>query len=245
MRNLGRRLQPGMVAAAMLAAGFASAQPRDRADVWDIQLGSSVTAIDPLAYQELACGTNGGPPSTPLAAWGDYMTCPPEPNGLREVYFRYDDELEYIFLALEQPARAEHWQGTKVAGGAAIVSVLIDEEGIIQGLRVATDDRVGINLRTGAYGLRVNYKSRFGRDGWDCVSHPPAEGREPVGNQFVDEHCEKRMDGLHLVVEGRFYRRPGQAAFDPRSQELTPGRFESSARLEVYREPYGPAPATR
>ena len=31
----------------------------------------------------------------PLAGWGDFRRCRAEPSGLCEVYFRYDDELEY------------------------------------------------------------------------------------------------------------------------------------------------------
>lgn len=241
MQRVGRIALAGSVVWAALAAGPAAGQrAADRADIWDIALGGNVADIDPLAFQELACGTDGGPPSTPLAGWGDFLACPAEANGLREVQFRYDDELEYVALALEQGARAERWAGTKVAGAPAIVSVLIDEDGVIQGLRVVTDDRAGVALRTGAYGFRYNFKSRFGLDGWACVDRPPGQGREPVGDQFVDERCEKHQDGLHLVVEGQFFRRPGQAAFDPRSRELTPGEFHSSARLEVYREPYGP-----
>ena len=65
-----------------------------RHEVWDIPLGAGIADL-PDDYVDYACGTNGGPPSTPLAGWKDYRRCRPDANGLREVYFRYDDEIEY------------------------------------------------------------------------------------------------------------------------------------------------------
>ena len=79
------------------APGMLFAQGADerpvRREVWDIQLGAKIADL-PDDYVDYACGTNGGPPSTPLTGWKDYRRCRPDANGLREVYFRYDDELE-------------------------------------------------------------------------------------------------------------------------------------------------------
>ena len=87
-----------LIGAASWGPGPAAAQGADdrpvRREVWDIKLGTKVTDL-PDEYVDYACGTNGGPPSTPLTGWKDFRRCRARPSGLREVYFRYDDELEY------------------------------------------------------------------------------------------------------------------------------------------------------
>jgi len=96
------RLRPLILigcAAAVLAADGAGAQqqPNDRpgrAEVWDLKLGTPADRL-PADFTDYACGNNGGPPSTPLNGWRDFRRCRPDGSGLREVYFRYDDELEY------------------------------------------------------------------------------------------------------------------------------------------------------
>src|SRR5262249_50612229 len=75
--------------------GTASAQQRpSQFEIWDIKLGTPVDKL-PDEFTDYACGTGGGPPSIQLTGWKDFRRCRPEPGGLREVYFRYDDELEY------------------------------------------------------------------------------------------------------------------------------------------------------
>src|SRR5437868_4109712 len=79
----------------LIGIGAASAQERPtRTEIWDLKLGA---AVNDLAddFTDYACGNNGGPPSITLTGWRDFRRCRPEPNGLREVYIRYDDELEY------------------------------------------------------------------------------------------------------------------------------------------------------
>src|SRR5215831_10461563 len=84
-----------IVIACMLGSTNASAQQRpNRLEIWDLKLGTPVADL-PDEFTDYACGTGGGPPSVALNGWRDYRRCRPEPDGLREVYFRYDDELEY------------------------------------------------------------------------------------------------------------------------------------------------------
>jgi hypothetical protein len=73
----------------LLAAGApALAQERPpRLEVWDLRLGTPADQL-PDEFVDLACGTNGGPPSLPLNGWTDFRRCRSEPSGLREVYFR-------------------------------------------------------------------------------------------------------------------------------------------------------------
>src|SRR5215471_14394870 len=85
-------------AAAFIVLGAAlgrAEQPSRTPDIWSLKLGAPASALPGKDFIDYACGSDGGPPQQPLAGWSDYGKCPPEPSGLREVYFRYDDELEY------------------------------------------------------------------------------------------------------------------------------------------------------
>lgn len=230
--------------AVSLVVAAAQAQPavNRRAEIWDLRIGASLAEFDPAAYQDYACGTNGGPPGLRLADWSEFSRCPAESTGLHEVTFVYDDELEYWARALELESRIERYEGTRVFGHHVIPSILIDDGGRIRGIRIVTDNRVSINERTVAYQVRYSMKARFGLDGWACDQDLPDKGRQPVGRTFVSERCRKDVGAdIVALTEAYFFRKAGQDAFDPASQQLTPGRFESSARLELYQRPFGPA----
>src|ERR1700728_3610542 len=95
-----------------------------RHEIWDIALGAKVADL-PDDFVDQACGTSGGPPSTPLAGFAEFNRCRPQPDGLREVYFRYDDEIEYWAKANDLAAQMEQYIGTKTYGFPIIASVLI------------------------------------------------------------------------------------------------------------------------
>ena len=67
--------------------------------IWDVVLGQPVSQVPKSAVGEIACGTAGGPPGVMLGSLEDFATCPPEPSGLHEVAFSYDDEQDYIAMA--------------------------------------------------------------------------------------------------------------------------------------------------
>ena len=67
--------------------------PVARTEIWDLALGANMDT-QPTDFVDFACGNGGGPPSLPLGGWADFKRCKPEASGLREVYFRYDDERE-------------------------------------------------------------------------------------------------------------------------------------------------------
>ena len=69
------------------------------------------------------------PAAPPLTGWKDFRRCRPEANGLREVYFRYDDEIEYWAKANNLEGQMEQYVGTKTYGFPIKVSALIDEAG--------------------------------------------------------------------------------------------------------------------
>ncbi len=109
-----------------LGAQTQSGERPKRFSIWDIHLGDAVSSI-PDQYINYACGTNGGPPSIPLPNFAAFMKCKPEASGLREVYFEYDDELEYVARALDIKPEIKMYAGTTVFEFPVVASVLFDE----------------------------------------------------------------------------------------------------------------------
>jgi hypothetical protein len=220
----------------MLGAGLARGedQPR-RADIWSLKLGTPAPALPRDAFIDYACGSNGGPPQQSLAGWADYDKCRGESNGLREVYFRYDDELEYWAKAHRARTLIAQYSGTKVLDFPVIVSALFDAAGTLAGLRIVTDPQADPQERKQAYTLNNFFKARYGSDSWDCRETPPAPGETPVGALYINQRCTTRTkDNMRAFLQTRFLRKPGQAEFSG-SGKLTVGQFESSTRLELLR----------
>jgi hypothetical protein len=223
----------GLLSAGSLAAG---AQERPtRIEVWDLKLGVTAEAM-PGGFADHACGANGGPPGVPLPGWRDFRRCRPEPGGLHEVYFRYDDELEYWAKANNFTTEVEQFSGTKVYGFPVVLSALFDAGGVLAGLRIVSDARDASKRREDAYALRNFITSRFGRDGWYCIDQPPADGETPVARTFIKQDCRKTIDGIGIAtLHTRYFRKKGQSQFDPRTDRETEGQFESVVRFELMR----------
>src|SRR5204862_4774783 len=67
--------------------------------IWDIPFGTPVGELPEDDFVDPACGTNGGAPGLRLGGFEQFEKCRAEPSGLREIWFRYDDEFEYIARA--------------------------------------------------------------------------------------------------------------------------------------------------
>jgi hypothetical protein len=225
---------------ALTCASAALAAPGERPtrlEVWDLQLGTQIEKL-PDEFIDYACGTNGGPPSVPLTGWRDAGRCRPEPSGLREVYFRYDDEWEYWAKANNLSTQMEQFSGTRTYGFPVTVSALIDDGGALRGIRLVSDPRGDLQNRDEAYLLRNFLTARFGRDGWACESLPAEEGETPVAGIFVKERCRKEIDEkTTAMLATRHLRKAGQSRFDPRTGRETTGQFESTVRFELVRRP--------
>ncbi len=218
------------------AADCAPAERPRRLEVWDLQLGSQAERL-PDEFIDYACGTNGGPPGLPLTGFKDFRRCRADASGLREVYFRYDDELEYWGKANGMLDQIERFAGTKTYGFPIIASALFDAGGTLQGIRIVSDPRDDTQNREEAYFLRNFLTARFGRDGWQCEDQPLAEGETPVGGLFVKQSCRKAIDDrTDALLVTRFLRKPGQSQYDPHSGRETTGQFESSVRFELMRK---------
>ena len=234
--NKMSRLRSCILAAALAGAAPAVAQDRPaRLEIWDIALGTSVEQL-PDEFVDHACGTNGGPPSAPLNGFADFRRCRTEPSGLREVYFRYDDELEYWAKANNIADQMEQFSGTKAYGFPIIASILIDGAGVVEGIRMVSDPRDTSQNRDEAYFLRNFLTARFGRDGWTCESLPPEDGETPVDGIFVKERCSKQIDATTAAsLSTRHLRKAGQSRIDPHTGRETTGQFESTVRFELVR----------
>jgi hypothetical protein len=226
----------GLLAVGLAAAMVARAQDQPRrTEIWDLKLGTAAAAL-PDEFTDYACGTNGGPPSVPLNGWNDFRRCRPDASGLREVYFRYDDELEYWAKANNFATEIEKYSGTKVYDFPVVLSARFDEGGVVVGLRIVSDPRDTSRDRDEAYLLRNFLTARYGCDGWDCVDVPAAEGETPVGRTFIKQHCRKAIEGAAIAaIETHFFRKKGQNQYDPQSGRTTEGQFESLVRFELTR----------
>jgi hypothetical protein len=236
MRHHSRILVGMAFSLAAASGGPVAGQERPaRLEVWDLRLGTRVDQL-PDEFVDYACGTNGGAPSVPLNGWNDFRRCRPEPSGLREVYFRYDDELEYWAKANSLADQMEQYSGTKTYGFPVVVSGLIDAEGLLGGIRIVSDPRDTSQNRDEAYLLRNFLTARFGRDKWRCQDLPLDGGETPVDGVFVKQNCRMQIDDkTSASLATRYLRKPGQSRFDPHTGRETAGQFESTARFELMR----------
>lgn len=207
----------------------------ERPDLWAIVLGQHVSE-QPDNFQEYACGSNGGPPSIRLTGFAGFATCAAEDaTGLHEVQFRYDDALEYWARAMGAAPLIEQFEGTKVFNHPVVLSILVDDDGIVRGLRAVTDDRVPDRVRQLAYTLASAARSYLGSEGWTCEDIPAAEGEQPMTGRLVKQDCTKvDDDGRLMRTEARLLRRPGQTLFDPANNQVRTGYFTSTGRLEIF-----------
>jgi hypothetical protein len=221
-----------------LAGGAAQAQDLPP-KIWDIKLGTPISALPLKDFVDPACGTNGGPPARVLKGFEEFAVCPVEPTtGLREVWFRYDDEMEYVARARRSGVLIRQYQANSLAGQPIITSLLIDNAGLVQGYRIVNDPRVDSSTRIAAFDIANLFKGMAGM-GMPCTDLPPAEGERPIDDIFIKEVCELKTDDKVTRVESRRYYKPGQFAVDPNENRLTENQFESSARIEVYHPPRG------
>jgi hypothetical protein len=248
----GDRGSTGSVRALLLAALLACLPVAAAAEeltvrpdftIWDVKFGQPITSIADTAAAIIACGTNGGPVSIALKSFADWAQCTPEASGLREIAFTYDDEKDYIARALELEFRALSG-GTSMYAHPVVVSILVDDKGITQGIRVVTDDRASNADRRVAVVLSKNLQARFSPWHLDCQDIPMKEGEQKVGNDFIHTRCvgtNPDGSGQTVLIEGSYLRKKGQLGLNQDTQEVNKGYYESETRLEVVNAPYSPA----
>jgi hypothetical protein len=247
MRAPAAPLALALLLAGAAAPGMALAQMSSEAgfSLWDIKLGQPVTDIPDTAAAVIACGTGGGPASIELKSFGDWATCEPEASGLREVTFTYDDEKDYIARAMELEFRALA-PGTSAYAHPVIISVLVDDKGLAQGIRMVTDDRASNHDRRLAVALRINLKARFDAWGLACADVPMADGEMKIGNEFIHDRCTGMNpdgSGQQVLIEAEYLRRKGQVSVSQETQSVNKDAYTSSTWLELVAAPYSPSEA--
>jgi hypothetical protein len=201
----------------LIAGSVEAAEDPLEGDLRDLRVGMAVDQLPAEGYVDLACGNDGGAPGAALARWAEFTKCPPDAAGLHEVTFAYaESRLAEV---------GERWEGTKVAGHPVIPSLLIDDQGVVQGIRIVTDPKARMYLKKKAFLLGIRVMGRYGREGWTCTEAKPDAGRTPVGGVFIDRHCEKTFHDRHLILETALYRTAEQ-----QGQEFT-----DETRLEIFK----------
>jgi uncharacterized protein YjbI with pentapeptide repeats len=224
-----------LAAIASLPAGAAAqdASPEART-VWEIPLGAHARELPTETFTEYACGTRGGPPSAPIGGWADFAKCPSEADtGLHEVYFRYDDEAEYVARARSFEDQVAVYNNTRAHDVPIIVSLLFDADGFVVGYRIVSDPRVDTALREIGSDLAGPLMARFGEDQFACEDLDPAAGESAYQGMFIKRHChaENTRQGLDFLVRAHRFRKTGQTAII--HGEVTEGLFESTTFFQA------------
>lgn len=206
------------ISAGVAAGGLQAAEDPAEGDLRDLRVGSEVASLATQGYTDFRCV---GSEATELSGWSDYEKCPADDQGLHEVAFSYDED------ANPWAAVSDRFEGTTVAGHPVVPSLLIDDEGVVQGLRIVTDPGPVMYLKKKAYLLYIRVMGRYGRDGWTCEERAPQPGYQPVGGLYIDRTCEKRWQGRDLTIDTRLYRAPGQEGRD----------FTGATVLEIMKAP--------
>ena len=225
----------------VLAVLPAIGAPASRPTIFDIPIAAPAAELPPPGeFGVFACGTNGGPPGAPIAGWMDYAKCPPDAAGRHEVYFEYDDEAEYVARAKSDYV-AGWTAGTAIDSFPVITSVVFDDTGRVEGLRIVTDPRpeqrhdqfLHLRPRQEHYLLALYLLDRFGMTTADCRDEKPSAGQGAVLGMFVDQTCSAAIGERSYKIESRLFRRPGETDIDPATGLPTEGAFVSETRAEI------------
>src|SRR5271165_765994 len=183
-----------------------------RLNVWDIHIGEAASEIQD-GFVNYAC----------------------DANGLHEIYFEYDDELEYWARALDLKEEIRMYAGTTAYEFPVVASVLFDDAGLAKGKRLVTDPRQQLSRDRNEFWILADFiRHRFGDDGWECKDLPPEEGETSAGSNFIKNHCEKTREGLRFVLEQRYFQKKGQQFLDPYTGKPRMEDYESATRFEMY-----------
>ncbi len=219
-----------------LGLGVDGALAQSRARIFDVELGSPISASPQDEFVDPACGTNGGPPSLPLTGFDGFANCPiEEATGLHEIWFIYDDEWEYIARAQRDEGVIKRYSANSFFGQPIITSLLIDNAGLVSGFRVVTDPRAPTEVRIEGHLLLGIFKSMFSDAPWVCTDLPRDERDRPIDGLFIKQACEMRSDTRFVRLQTHHLFKPGQdLRVNPRMIDQAEGDFESWTRLEVY-----------
>lgn len=219
-----------LLAVTVRSAGAQELQPK----IYDVKLGTPVSQLPIAEWVDPACGTNGGPRGGFIQSFENFAKCPREAEtGLYEIWFQYDDEDELLARALRDLHMIGVYAANKLFNQPVIMSLLVDDRGLVQGYRVSNDNRAPPSLRIDAHIMGRPMIGLAGLDEAVCVDNPPLPGERPVYGVFVKRYCRGVVNGVRATVESKLFLKPGQNLIDPVTQEPYPNAFESSSRMEL------------
>ncbi len=205
----------GAILIAVLATlAFLSPARCEENDLREFRIGMAASALPQFGYKNLSCADNA---TRKLKAWQDYTQCPAGSSGLRALRFRYDEAANPLSKVNDL------YEGTKVGGHPVLLTLLIGDEGQVDGLVIETDPAARLYLRKKAFLFAEQVKTRYGSEGWTCTKGQPTGGEEPVGGMFLKEHCTKETSSRRITLDRELFRSAGQ---DLKS-------FVSRSRLEI------------
>jgi hypothetical protein len=231
-----RNLMSGVTLVLALAMGLAAAQQaraQQTSKIWQIPFGTLATQI-PKDFVLPACGTHGGPAGVPLKSFAEFSRCRPEPEtGLREVWFSYDDDIEYYMRATRaDPATVDRYRANQLFTHLVVYSLLFDAEGRLQGYRISSDPREPPAIRAEADAVGDGLKAILpGAGPWDCKDLP-RQGLLPWGGNFENTLCEKTANGVYMTITQHLYLKAGQSSTDRGDTPLA-SEFESGTAMEA------------
>ena len=186
------------VAAAVLAYGGPVGAGQD-GDIREFTVGLTVDELPATGYLGFKCGNNGAKPGWEIAGWTAFAECPPDDKGLHEVAFEYDDS----------EVRFEDLEGTAIAGHEVLISLLFNDQGQVEAIRVFTNPFARPYEKRRAHILANKVKHRFGSEGWTCVNQQLAEGESDIASVFIKESCRKDLGNRFIDLHTSFFRRHG------------------------------------
>lgn len=205
-----------------------------RPQIWDVAFGAHVGTLPTQDWVDPACGTNGGPRGQLIEKFENFARCPPDPGtGLYEIWFSYDDEFELIARANHDDALVNLFRANLLFNMPMILSLLVDDRGLVQGYRIISDTRAPPIIRMQAHNVARTFKGLTRIDEASCVNAPPAEGERPFEGVLEKETCRQVIGSRRITIEARAYLKPGQNLIDPATQQPYPNAFESFSSVEI------------
>ena len=192
--------------------GPAAAQPKG--DLRNFQLGMQMNNFRTDGYTDIVCAEKDG---AALKSWSEFAKCNKDPEGLHAVGFQYGDDPILAPIS-------EDGQGTKVAGQPVVLTLFIDDSGILRHLRMQTDPNVRMFIKRRAHVFGLQAMARYGEDGWHCTRKDPTPQEQPLGQTFVNQRCEKVTADRRYVVDRALYHDP--------DKPIT--KFVSQANVDIW-----------
>ena len=200
------RARAACLALAFLLPLAGGVRAGETGDLRDLRVGMPAAALPAEGYAGFACAAD---PAIALGGWQDWRRCPADAAGLRAVRFRYRDG------------------ETMVAGHPVRLVLAIDGAARVGALHIETDPAAPPYLRKKAFLLGLQAKARYGQAGWQCREGAPDATAQPIGDTFVAERCEKRLDDRRIVVERESFRNPDAPAHS----------FVNASRIDILANP--------